>query len=65
MDSELLSAKQVAAIRGLRPQTLSKERREGRGPKWYRDGRRIVYPARDLATYIRSLPAGGKPEAGE
>ena len=69
IESELLTTKQAAAIRGLKAQTLAKERREGRGPKWYRDGRRIFYLARDLAAYIRSLPTGGgaltaKPEAG-
>jgi hypothetical protein len=61
IDSELLNTKQAAAIRSLKPQTLAKERREGRGPKWYRDGRRIVYAAHDLAAYLRSLPGGGVP----
>jgi hypothetical protein len=68
IDSEALNTKQAAALCGLKPQTMAKRRIEGRGPKWHRDGRRIIYFSRDLGDYLRSLPSGGapaaKPEAG-
>ena len=57
--TEYLSPEMVSVIRGLRRNTLAQERRRGKGPRWVRDGRRILYPARDLAAYLRSLPSGG------
>jgi hypothetical protein len=68
--TEFLTPKVVAIIRSRRENTLAQERRRGRGPRWIRDGSRILYPARDLASYLRSLPNGGgvpparKSEAG-
>jgi hypothetical protein len=60
LETEFLTTKQAAAFRGLKPDTLAHERQRGVGPKWVRDGRRILYPVRDLAAYIRTLPSGAQ-----
>jgi predicted site-specific integrase-resolvase len=67
---EMLNDAEVAQILGVSVWTLRTWRCKGCGPRFVRISNRCRYPARDLATYVRSLPGGGgvqaaQPEGGE
>jgi hypothetical protein len=57
--SELLTPRAVASILNVTPQTLWRWRSRGGGPQWCTLHKRIYYPARALAGFIKSLPIGG------
>ena len=42
----------AAALLGIAPATLRNLRSQGRGPKYCRVGRRIVYRIRDVESYL-------------
>lgn len=48
----LLLPRDVAAFRRTTTNALAQERWRGRGPRYVRDGRRVLYRAGDLADYI-------------
>ncbi len=48
----LLLPRDVAALRCTTENALAQERWRGRGPRYVRDGRRVLYRAGDLADYI-------------
>jgi len=56
----LATTAEVAAFLATTPRALSKRRREGRGPRYVRDGRRVLYRWADVETYInRNIGAEG------
>ena len=57
--TQALTDLEAAEKCGLRPATLRKWRRQGRGPKWYRYGRAIRYLLSDLEEWQKTQPAGG------
>jgi predicted DNA-binding transcriptional regulator AlpA len=52
----LLAPRDVAAVLGVTPHTLSKWRLAGRGPQYVRLGRAIRYREPDVAGYLAALP---------
>jgi predicted DNA-binding transcriptional regulator AlpA len=42
----------AAALLGIAPATLRNQRSQGRGPKYCRLGRRIVYRVSDVSAYL-------------
>jgi hypothetical protein len=49
---KLLLPRDVAEFRRTTENALAQERWRGRGPRYVRDGRRVLYRAGDLADYI-------------
>ena len=58
-NKELLADTEAAMILRLSPWTLRSWRCKNRGPKFVRIGGRVMYPARDLAAWLRNQPTGG------
>ena len=54
---------EAAAISGLKTSTLRKWRLLGRGPRYRRLGRRVVYNVDELLRFIENSPGGGGKEA--
>lgn len=52
MDDDRLYAREAAKLLRRDPQTLAQWRSHGRGPVFYRDGRRIFYLRRDIDAYL-------------
>ena len=46
---------EVAAILNQAQSTLKMWRYEGRGPKWFREGKSVRYKKEDVIRYIKSL----------
>ena len=44
----------AAALLGIAPATLRNSRSRGRGPKYCRVGRRVVYRVRDIDAYLEA-----------
>jgi predicted DNA-binding transcriptional regulator AlpA len=57
--SEFLTEKEVGAILRRSGPTFRRWRATGRGPSWIKIGGRVLYPARDLAAWLKAQPAGG------
>jgi len=55
MTSELLDARAVATIIGVKPNTLAHWRTNGAGPKFFKLNRRVIFLERDLVAYLRAL----------
>jgi excisionase family DNA binding protein len=51
--SQLLTEDEAATYLRVRPRTLQRWRQLGRGPKFTRAGRRILYRMADLQAYLR------------
>lgn len=49
----------AAAHLGLSPRTLEKWRTQGRGPRYSRPGRRVVYRVADLNHFLEATAVGG------
>lgn len=49
-----LNTKEAAALLGLHPMTLVKQRIEGKGAAYSKLGRRIVYEVADLQAYVKA-----------
>ncbi len=49
-----LDVKETGAFLGICPRTLDNWRSQGRGPRYIRVGRRIVYRVEDLEAYLES-----------
>jgi hypothetical protein len=49
--TDALGNEEAAALLGLQPTTLAGYRMKGKGPKWAKDGRRIVYTRGDVLAY--------------
>jgi hypothetical protein len=58
----LFPPKDVAEFRHKTVGALAQERFSGTGPRYVRDGRRVLYRAADLADYIRANTV--TPESG-
>jgi excisionase family DNA binding protein len=50
---QLLTEDEAATYLRVRPRTLQRWRQLGRGPKFTRAGRRILYRMADLQAYLR------------
>lgn len=50
---------EAADYLGLSPRTLEKWRTQGRGPRYSRPGRRVVYRVADLDAYLEATAVGG------
>lgn len=50
----LIPTEDAAKILGLQPQTLVAYRHEGRGPRYYKTGRRCLYNRSDLLAFIEA-----------
>ena len=50
----LLDTEQVAALLGLRPNTLAQWRMSGAGPRFVRLGRRVRYQPADVDDWLQS-----------
>jgi len=61
-DREYLTAREVGQIRKRSEPALVKERRQGKGPPWVRDNRRILYPAEEFWEYMAALTADNEEE---
>lgn len=57
--TEYLTPRQTGIIRNKSENAQAQERLRNKGPRWVKDGGRILYPATDLIEYLRSLPSGG------
>jgi len=51
--SPFLSNAEAAAFLGVSPRTVEKYRRDGRGPRFYKFGRRVLYARSDLERWTR------------
>jgi hypothetical protein len=49
---ELLTEKEVSLLYSVPRDSLRTERCRGRGPIYVKDGKRVLYPARELAVYF-------------
>ena len=58
MQSEFLTESEVALIVRRSVMSLRRWRRLGTGPRCIR-GTRVLYPARDLASWLAAQPVGG------
>lgn len=56
MNEKLLDAATVAEIVGLAPATLAKRRVNGDGPPFVKLGARVLYPEKELHTWIEARP---------
>lgn len=54
--AELPTPEEVAGIRKVSTRKLHRERVDGKGPAYIKDGRAVRYRADDLCSYINSLP---------
>lgn len=54
MDSQQLAArpKAAAGMLGVAERTLEEWRRQGRGPRWIRAGRMVLYPVAGLRAWL-------------
>jgi len=52
-----LRSKEAAEIIGIAPGTLANLRCRNRGPRYYRQGRRIVYFISDIKMWMKIKPA--------
>lgn len=55
-----LTAKQAANLTGFTVEGLRKWRREKRGPRYYKVGRRVLYDKADLVEFITRHPVSNK-----
>lgn len=53
-----LSTEDAARALGIAPGTLANWRRQGRGPRFARVGRRVVYPIDELRRFLRESMSG-------
>jgi len=51
---QFLNNEESAAFLKVSPATLNTWRSRGRGPKYYKAGRRVLYKSQDLEEYINS-----------
>jgi hypothetical protein len=51
---EYLTEKEVGALYSVSPATLRAERSRGQGPGYVKDGRRVLYPRKELNAYFSS-----------
>lgn len=49
---EYLTEKEVALLYSISPDSLRTERSRGLGPGYVKDGKRVLYPRRELAAYF-------------
>jgi len=52
VEHEFLTPKECAEYRRCSERNQDRERAEGRGPPYVRDGRRILYPRADVDRYL-------------
>lgn len=50
---QMLTEEEAARMRRKSVHALRKERQRSMGPRWVRDGRRILYPKADLVAWLR------------
>ena len=63
MEEQCKDTRESARILGVKPVTMAKWRREGRGPAYVRLGRRIVYKVSALYRHLEAntvVPGGSK-----
>jgi hypothetical protein len=59
MTSEYLTEQEMCAIVRRSGVTARKWRATGRGPRWVKIEGRILYPARELAAWLKAQAGGG------
>jgi hypothetical protein len=59
MTHEFLTESELGPILRRSGPTFRRWRATGRGPSWTKIGGRVLYPARDLAAWLKAQPAGG------
>jgi hypothetical protein len=52
LDDLPLSDTEAAALLGVKPETLATQRSQGRGPPYYKNGRRVFYTRRLIREYL-------------
>lgn len=52
--NQLLSAKEVARLLGIQPDTLSKWRQQDKGPRYQKHGGTVRYSEKDVADYLKT-----------
>lgn len=60
-EADFLSEAEIARRTGISQRTLQGWRFSGRGPRFTRVGRKVLYPAADLQEFLRARPHGGRP----
>lgn len=55
-----LTTEESALSVGVAPGTLAVWRSQGRGPRFIRDGNRVLYRAKDVADYIAHTPVANR-----
>lgn len=60
-EADFLSEIEVSRRTGLSRRTLQGWRGTGRGPPWVKVGRRCLYPAAELAEFLRARSASNVP----
>ncbi len=51
---ELLRPSEAAKILSVSTRTLDRWRRDGVGPRWFQEGRIVLYPKKEIGTWIAS-----------
>jgi hypothetical protein len=52
LDDRLLTDEEAAPLIGVKPMTLATMRSQGRGPRYYKDGRLVRYTPRFIKEYL-------------
>jgi hypothetical protein len=53
-DDRLLTDEEAAPLLGIKPATLATLRSQGRGPRYYKDGRLVRYTPRFIKEYLQT-----------
>lgn len=64
MDVRMMTQAIAAEGLTLSPRSLEKMRTTGRGPKYIKVGRRVLYDPRDVAAWLESHKVSNTAEAG-
>lgn len=56
VNGKVLTARELAARWGWNVGSLANQRARRQGPRFYRIGRAVVYPLRDVVSYEKSHP---------
>ena len=58
MGLKLITSAQLAVIMGVKERTVTKSRREGKPPSFYKLGRNIRYDLKDVEEFIEKKKGG-------
>lgn len=62
LDTSFLTASEAANLLRVQPQTLAVWRLEGRGPRWHKVSRRVLYATAEIGRYLAAHEFGGTSE---